>query len=87
MHFPFKRFKALMAGFSLGCTVALSAHAAPVAVNGRFQLLYAAQDDGTIHVYDINNSHHQLKVVRAFPATSGADVRGACMPPRPIAFT
>ena len=37
-------------------------------------LLYAAQDDGTIHVYDIDNQHAEVKVIPVF--TCCADVRG-----------
>ena len=39
------------------------------------QYIYAAQDDGTIHVYDIAHGHRAVKVIRAF--ASGVDVRGA----------
>jgi WD40 repeat protein len=46
---------------------------AQAAQNGAF--IYAAQDDGTIHVYDINNAHHLVKTIRVFTGT--ADVRGA----------
>jgi hypothetical protein len=45
------------------------------AMDGKF--IYAAQDDGTIHVYDINNSHSPVKTNRVFTA-SGGDIRGAC---------
>src|ERR1700690_4082274 len=45
------------------------------AMDGRF--IYAAQDDGTIHVYDINNSHSPVKTNRVFTA-SGGDIRGVC---------
>lgn len=38
------------------------------------QLIYAAQDDGTIHVYDINDHHTELKVIKLFACC--ADVRG-----------
>jgi hypothetical protein len=37
-------------------------------------LIYAAQDDGTIHVYDIDHDHAQVKVIRVFNCC--ADVRG-----------
>ena len=51
------------------------------AVTGRAamdgQFIYAAQDDGTIHVYDINNSHSPVKTNRVFTA-SGGDIRGVC---------
>ena len=43
------------------------------AVNGEF--IYAAQDDGTIRVYNINNAHSLVKIFRVFTGT--ADVRGA----------
>lgn len=41
------------------------------------QYIYAAQDDGTIHVYDIAHGHRQVKVIQAF--ASGVDVRGAAV--------
>src|ERR1700730_1140343 len=37
-------------------------------------LIYAAQNDGTIHVYDIDNHHAEVKVIRLFGCC--ADVRG-----------
>jgi hypothetical protein len=37
-------------------------------------LIYAAQGDGTIHVYDIDNQHAEVKVIRLFGCC--ADVRG-----------
>jgi DNA-binding beta-propeller fold protein YncE len=37
-------------------------------------LIYAAQDDGTLHVYDIDHHHAELKVIRLFGCC--ADVRG-----------
>ena len=36
--------------------------------------IYAAQGDGTIHVYDIDNQHAEVKVISAFACC--ADVRG-----------
>ncbi len=39
------------------------------------QYLYAAQDDGTIHVYDINHAHRPVKIINVFPCC--VDVRGA----------
>ena len=45
------------------------------AMDGQF--IYAAQDDGTIHVYDINHSHSPVKTNRVFTA-SGGDIRGVC---------
>jgi DNA-binding beta-propeller fold protein YncE len=38
------------------------------------RLIYAAQDDGTIHVYDIDDHHADVRVIRVFPCC--ADVRG-----------
>jgi hypothetical protein len=38
------------------------------------QLIYAAQNDGTIHVYDIDDHHAEVKVIRLFSCC--ADVRG-----------
>ena len=37
-------------------------------------LIYAAQDDGTIHVYDIADHHAEVKVIRVFDCC--ADMRG-----------
>ncbi|MBV9174700.1 MAG: hypothetical protein JOZ81_31950 [Chloroflexi bacterium] len=37
-------------------------------------LIYAAQNDGTIHIYDIDHQHAELKVIRVFGCC--ADVRG-----------
>ncbi len=37
-------------------------------------LIYAAQDDGTLHVYDIDQNHLELKAIRLFSCC--ADVRG-----------
>jgi hypothetical protein len=36
--------------------------------------IYAAQDDGTLHVYDIDQHHSEVKVIRVFGCC--ADVRG-----------
>src|SRR5260370_29329621 len=38
-------------------------------------LIVAAQDDGTIHVYDIDNGHRLVDTIRVFACC--ADVRGA----------
>jgi hypothetical protein len=38
------------------------------------QYIYAAQDDGTVRVYDINQHHKEVEVIAAFPCC--ADVRG-----------
>src|SRR6266545_3448716 len=51
-----------------------SSTAAAAAQAGTSQLIYAAQNDGTIHVYDINAHHAAVKVIRAFSCC--ADVRG-----------
>lgn len=67
----------------LAVSLALSACApmqsnitAPQISNGLSgQFIYAAQDDGTIHVYDINHAHRLVKVIRVFACC--ADVRGA----------
>src|SRR5438874_12414084 len=37
-------------------------------------LIYAAQDDGTVHVYDIDHHHVEVRVIRLFECC--ADVRG-----------
>jgi 6-phosphogluconolactonase (cycloisomerase 2 family) len=47
---------------------------AQTAMDGQF--VYAAQDDGTVHVYDINHSHTLTKTIRVF--TNTADIRGVC---------
>jgi 6-phosphogluconolactonase (cycloisomerase 2 family) len=47
---------------------------AQTAMDGQF--IYAAQDDGTVHVYDISRSHALTNVIRVF--TNTADIRGAC---------
>jgi DNA-binding beta-propeller fold protein YncE len=39
------------------------------------RLIYAAQDDGVIQVYDINHGHRRVRTIRAFDCC--ADVRGA----------
>jgi hypothetical protein len=71
----------------LGCALwlalmlaATTVAAAPEAVPAAF--IYAAQDDGTIHVYDINDHHAEVKVIRVFSCC--ADVRGitAAVPTR-----
>jgi hypothetical protein len=38
------------------------------------KLIYAAQNDGTIHVYDVDHHHAEVKVIRLFSCC--ADVRG-----------
>jgi len=38
------------------------------------ELIYAAQNDGTIHVYDVDQHHAEVTVIRAFSCC--ADVRG-----------
>src|SRR5712691_7036665 len=38
------------------------------------ELIYAAQNDGTIHVYDVDHHHAEVKVIRLFSCC--ADVRG-----------
>src|SRR4051794_17809699 len=38
------------------------------------ELVYAAQNDGTIHVYDIDAHHREVRVIRLFDCC--ADVRG-----------
>ena len=43
---------------------------------GSSRFVYAAQDDGTIHVYDINNGHAPVKTFR-FTSSTSVDVRGA----------
>ena len=56
------------------------ADAAPQVVAS--ELIYAAQNDGTIHVYDIDQHHAEVKVIRLFSCC--ADVRGitAAVPTR-----
>src|SRR5215469_9572575 len=38
------------------------------------QYIYAAQDDGTVRIYDINHHHKEVQVIQAFACC--ADVRG-----------
>lgn len=66
-----------VASLPLGaCSPAQSNSAAPQVSNGLSgQFIYAAQDDGTLHVYDINHAHRLVKVIRVFSCC--ADVRGA----------
>src|ERR1700716_437134 len=45
---------------------------AQAAQNGQF--IYAAQDDGTVHVYDINKAHAPVKTINVFPGN--CDSRG-----------
>jgi uncharacterized repeat protein (TIGR01451 family) len=45
-----------------------------IAMNGQF--IYAAHNDGTITVHDINNSHSLVKTINVF-SVAGADLRGA----------
>ena len=51
---------------------ATTSEAAPQGVAS--ELIYAAQSDGTIHVYDVDNQHAEVKVIRVFGCC--ADVRG-----------
>ena len=44
------------------------------AMNGQF--IYAAHNDGTITVHDINNSHSLVKTIKVF-SVAGANLRGA----------
>jgi DNA-binding beta-propeller fold protein YncE len=64
-------------GFALWLTLGLAVSSpAPgglaQAVSAR--LIYAAQDDGTLHVYDIDRQHAEVKVIRLFNCC--ADMRG-----------
>jgi hypothetical protein len=66
---------------------------AQAAQNGQF--IYAAQDDGTVHVYDINNAHALVKTLTFF--AGDCDTRGiiashlggdrAAIAPRPTSST
>ena len=60
----------------LGCALSLAlVPALSVAAHApTAYLLYAAQDDGTIHVYDIANRHAEVGVIQLFSCC--ADVRG-----------
>ena len=61
----------------LGCALLVSlllAVPSAAAMGPAPALIYAAQNDGTIHVYDIDNQHAAVKVIRAFGCC--ADVRG-----------
>src|SRR5262245_33660807 len=66
------RMMAQVLGLAL---IAVSAVSGWAAMNGQF--IYVARNDGTIHVYDINNSHLPVKTNRVFTAANG-DVRGVC---------
>jgi hypothetical protein len=60
----------------LGCALVLAslsmtASAQPAADAA---LIYAAQDDGTLHVYDINSGHAEVKTLRVFACCG--DLRG-----------
>jgi DNA-binding beta-propeller fold protein YncE len=56
----------LLAGFRLDQSASPS--------DSTLHLVYAAQDDGTIHVYDIEDQHAELNVIHVFSCC--ADVRG-----------
>lgn len=53
------------------CTATDAAASAASPVN---HLIYAAQDDGTLHVYNIDQAHRQIAIFRVFSCC--ADVRG-----------
>jgi hypothetical protein len=71
----------LAAVFLLGCVACQTSSASqstavatsPVAIVSR--LIYAAQGDGQIHIYDMARSHRLIKTIEAFPCC--VDVRGA----------
>ncbi len=63
----------LLSACSTFSTQSHTATGIPAETSGQF--IYAAQDDGTIHVYDINQAHHLMKTIRVFPCC--ADIRGA----------
>jgi hypothetical protein len=67
------RSLAVRLGCAIWMTVTLAA-AQSTQQAAESQLIYAAQNDGTIHVYDIDDQHAELKVIRAFSCC--ADVRG-----------
>lgn len=62
----------LLAGVSCRSSSSSPAAAAPPATS---RLIYAAQDDGEVHVYDMDRSHRLVKTIQAFACC--ADVRGA----------
>src|SRR5690242_9934433 len=43
------------------------------------RLIYAAQDDGTLHVYDVDQQHAEIKAMRVFACCG--DVRGIAAGP------
>jgi DNA-binding beta-propeller fold protein YncE len=71
-----------------GCQPAAPAAATPGATAATVRhLVYAAQDDGTIHVYDMDQAHYLMRTIPVFACC--ADVRGAtaAAPTHGIAFT
>src|SRR5919202_1614207 len=68
------------AAVRLGCalclvfTLAASGSDQTGAAGVASELIYAAQNDGTIHVYDIDDHHTEVKVIGLFSCC--ADVRG-----------
>src|ERR671937_1191928 len=61
-------------GCALWTVLIVAASGAGAAPQGASELIYAAQNDGTIHVYDIDDHHAEVKVIGAFSCC--ADVRG-----------
>jgi DNA-binding beta-propeller fold protein YncE len=65
----------MMALSGLVSDQSLAAHGAvPEAQVVTSRLIYAAQNDGTIHVYDIDDQHAEVKIINVF--TCCGDVRG-----------
>jgi hypothetical protein len=62
------------AAVGLGCALWLMLALPSSAQPATSQRIYAARDDGTLHVYDINDQHTELKSIGVFNCC--ADVRG-----------
>src|SRR5436853_63727 len=63
-------------GVVVVCTTATCRSSSRTTLGAAVQhLVYAAQDDGTIHVYDIDDQHRLVRTIRVFACC--ADVRGA----------
>ena len=65
----------LASGCAPASTFRTSGSSGPWGAQLTGQYIYAAQDDGTIHVYDVAHNHRQITVIGAYAA--GVDVRGA----------
>ncbi len=71
MPFVCRQGQALHSARSVSGTASTADTAPQIAAS---HLIYAAQNDGTIHVYDIDHHHAEVKVISLFSCC--ADVRG-----------